>query len=95
MVYVDYGAGCDWIILGKLDRDSTINLICPHNTLSINCLGEATGGYLVEVEKVSIEQMNEWRKDYPEAFEREYDSAAGLCLTPGFIMKELIPDSNI
>ena len=35
-----------------------------------NCLGIATSGYLVNVEKVTLGQMEEWRKQYPEAFER-------------------------
>jgi len=29
------------------------------------------------VEKVSMDQMEEWKKQYPEAFEREYDPASG------------------
>lgn len=31
------------------------------------CAGQATNGCLVEVEKVTIAQMEEWRKQYPEA----------------------------
>ena len=77
VVYVDHGARCDWIIPGKVDRGGAINLICPHNTLSKNCLGEATSGYLVEVNKVDKYQFEEWRRKYPETFEREYDSGAG------------------
>jgi trimethylamine-N-oxide reductase (cytochrome c) len=38
-----------------------------------------TSGYLVEVEKVSMAQMEVWREQYFEAFEREYDPASGLC----------------
>ena len=79
VAYMDHGSRCDWIIPGMVDRGGAINLICPHNTLSKNALGEATSGYLVEVEIVSMEQMNEWRNNYPEAFERKYDPAAGLC----------------
>jgi trimethylamine-N-oxide reductase (cytochrome c) len=36
--------------------------------------------FLVEVEKVSGEEMDDWRNNYPEAFEREYDPASGLRL---------------
>ena len=78
VVYVDHGARCDWIMPGKLDRGGAINLICPHNTLSKNCLGEATSGYLVEVKKVHQEQLDEWRCNFPDAFERDYEGAAGL-----------------
>ena len=34
--------------------------------------------HLVEVERVSTAQMEEWRLQYPEAFEKEYDPASGL-----------------
>jgi hypothetical protein len=30
------------------------------------------------VEKVTMGQMEEWRQQYPDAFEREYDPASGL-----------------
>ncbi len=75
---MDHGARCDWIIPGKLDRGGAINLISPTGVTSKNCVGEATSGYLVEVERVSRKQMEEWRKLYPEAWEREYDPASGL-----------------
>jgi molybdopterin guanine dinucleotide-containing S/N-oxide reductase-like protein len=78
VVYMDHGARCDWIIPGKLDRGGAINLISPLGTISKNCVGQATSGYLVDVEKVTIAQMGEWRKQYPEAFEKEYDPASGL-----------------
>ena len=78
VVYMDHGARVDPIIPGKLDRGGAINLISPYNIISKNCAGMATSGYLVEVEKVSMAQMEEWRKQYPEAFEREYDPASGL-----------------
>jgi trimethylamine-N-oxide reductase (cytochrome c) len=38
----------------------------------------ATSGYLIEVEKVTMAQMEGWRKQYPEAFKRQYDPASGL-----------------
>ena len=75
---MDHGARVDWIIPGKLDRGGAINLISPRGTVSKNCPGMATSGYLVEVEKVTAAQMEEWKKQYPEAFEREYDPASGL-----------------
>jgi len=77
VVYVDHGARVDMIIPGKLDRGGAINLISPYNITSKNAAGMATSGYLVEVEKVTMSQIEEWRRDYPEAFEREYDPAAG------------------
>jgi trimethylamine-N-oxide reductase (cytochrome c) len=77
-VYVDHGARVDWIDPGKLDRGGAINLITPRSTTSKNCVGQATSGFLVDVQKVSMAQMEEWKKQYPEAFSREYDPDAGL-----------------
>ena len=78
VAYIDHGARCDPIIPGELDRGGAINLITPHGTTSKNCVGMATSGFLVEVERVSMAQMAEWREQYPEAFEQEYDPASGL-----------------
>jgi molybdopterin guanine dinucleotide-containing S/N-oxide reductase-like protein len=73
----DHGARHD-PITDRLDRGGSNNLICPENTTSKNACGMATSGYLVEVEKVGMGQMEEWEKRYPEAFEREYYPAAGI-----------------
>lgn len=81
VVYQDHGARVDSIIPGKLDRGGAINLITPENIVSKNCVGEVTSGFLAEVEKVTMAQMNKWKKQYPEAFAREYDPASGLCFT--------------
>jgi anaerobic selenocysteine-containing dehydrogenase len=78
VAYMDHGARCDWIIPGEVDRGGAINLIAPGGTTSKNCAGQATSGYLVEVEKLDMKQMQNWREKYPEAFEREYDPASGL-----------------
>jgi trimethylamine-N-oxide reductase (cytochrome c) len=32
----------------------------------------------VEVAGVTMEEMDGWKKKYPEAFDREYDPASGL-----------------
>jgi molybdopterin guanine dinucleotide-containing S/N-oxide reductase-like protein len=75
---MDHGARVDTIIPGELDRGGSINLISPYNVISKNCAGMATSGYLVEVERVTMGQLEEWREQYPEVFEREYDPASGL-----------------
>jgi len=77
-VYMDHGARVDSIIAGELDRGGAIDLICPHGTTSKNCVGHAISGYLVEAEKVTMAQMEEWKEQYPEAFEKDYDPASGL-----------------
>ena len=66
------------IIPGQLDRGGAINLITPGGLTSRYAAGQATTAFLVEVERVSMEQMDEWRRLYPEAFERQYDNASGL-----------------
>ena len=78
VVYMDHGARVDYIIPGKLDRGGAINLITPTTITSKNCVGMATSGFLVETARVTMEEMDEWRKKYPEAFQREYDPASGL-----------------
>ncbi len=78
VTYIDHGARCDWIIPGKLDRGGAINLISPYGTTSKNCVGIATSGYLVEVQKLDYTEMEKWQRDYPDAFSREYDPASGL-----------------
>ncbi len=78
VVYVDHGARHDPLIPGKVDRGGAINTIAPNGITSRTCVGQATSGYLVEVEKLTMAQMEEWKKQYPEAFERQYDPASGL-----------------
>ena len=38
----------------------------------------ATSGFLVEVERVKPDEMEDWRRNYSKAFEKEYDPASGL-----------------
>ena len=78
VVYVDHGARHDPIDSGKIDRGGAINTIAPIGLVSKNCGGQATSGYLVQVEKLTMTQMEEWRQKYAEAFEREYDPPSGL-----------------
>jgi anaerobic selenocysteine-containing dehydrogenase len=78
VVYMDHGARCDWVIPGQVDRGGAINLISPGNVLSKNAPGQATSGYLAEVEKLDSHEMDNWREKYPESFEKEYDAASGL-----------------
>jgi len=47
---------------------------------SKNSTGMATSSFLVEVEKVTDAEMAGWKRDYPEAFARKIDPAAGVCL---------------
>jgi len=81
VVSQDHGARADMIATGPdvyIDRGGANNLMSPEKGTSQNCWGMATSGFLVEVEKVTMGQMEEWRKQYPEAFEKEYDPASGL-----------------
>jgi anaerobic selenocysteine-containing dehydrogenase len=74
----DHGARTDEIISFGLDRGGNHNLIGPDNIHSQNCTGQATNNFLVEVEKVDPAEMEAWRKQYPEAFARDYDPYTGL-----------------
>jgi trimethylamine-N-oxide reductase (cytochrome c) len=78
VISIDHGARVDPIISGKLDRGGAINTIAPEGLVSKHAGGQATSGFLSEVEKVTVAQMKEWNKLYPDAFAREYDPASGL-----------------
>jgi trimethylamine-N-oxide reductase (cytochrome c) len=78
VISIDHGARVDYIIPGKLDRGGAINTIAPRGLVSKHCGGQATSGFLAEVERVDQAQMEEWKTSYPDAFNREYDAASGL-----------------
>ena len=80
VAYMDHGARVDMIKPGEIDRGGAINTISGSGTSSRNAVGEATTSYLVQVEKLCGAEMDQWRRDYPEAFERIYDPASGLCV---------------
>ncbi len=76
VVYVDHGARYDPIVPGELDRGGAINTITPHNTTSKNATGMVSSGFLVEVERVNLDDL---RNKYPRAFNRPYNYISGLC----------------
>ncbi len=82
VAYVDHGARHDPLVPGWVDRGGAINTIAPYGVSSRNAVGQATSGYLCDVQKVTEKDYEEWRKMDPEAFDeaykREYDQAAGL-----------------
>jgi trimethylamine-N-oxide reductase (cytochrome c) len=79
-VYVDHGSRFDPIEAESIDRGGAINLISPHAISSKNSTGMVVSGYLVAVAKVEDEEMDGWKKQYPEAFARKIDEACGVCL---------------
>ena len=70
-VSIDHGARTDFIVPGKIDRGGAINLITPEGLTSKHAAGQATTAFLVDVERVSMHQMDKWMRDHPDAFERE------------------------
>jgi trimethylamine-N-oxide reductase (cytochrome c) len=90
---IDHGARLDPINTSGddmskwIDRGGCINLITPKMPISKNCTGHCVSGYLVEVEKLEPNEMEEWRQLYPDAFARDYDPAYGV-LFSGWIEKE-------
>jgi anaerobic selenocysteine-containing dehydrogenase len=81
VAYMDHGSRWDPIIPGKLDRGGAINTITPHKLISTKATGMVVSGFLVEVEKVTDEEMVTWRRDYPDAFTRNYDPSTGVSLS--------------
>ncbi len=65
------------IIPGELHRGGNPNCINAKSGFSKNVYGLAPTHFLAQVEKVTGAEMQEWRENYPEAFEREYDPAYG------------------
>ncbi|MFC2070880.1 molybdopterin-dependent oxidoreductase [Chloroflexota bacterium] len=78
VAYMDHGARYDPIVPGEIDRGGTINTITPHNITSKNATGMVVSSFLVEVGKANLDEL---REKYPDAFQREYDPAAGLRFT--------------
>jgi trimethylamine-N-oxide reductase (cytochrome c) len=70
------GGGHD-IIPTELHRGGNTNCINTKYNFSYNVYGLACTHYLAEIEKVTGDQMQEWRENYPEAFARDYDPAYG------------------
>jgi trimethylamine-N-oxide reductase (cytochrome c) len=77
VVYMDHGARYDPIVPGELDRGGAINTITPHNLTSKNATGMVVSSFLVEVERVNLDEL---RKEYPDAFNRPYHADSGLRL---------------
>jgi len=75
-VYIDHGARYDPIVPGELDRGGAINTITPRNTQSKNAAGMVSAGFLVDIERVDIDELKE---KYPEAFSQPYNKTSGLC----------------
>jgi len=77
--HIDHGARVDFIKAGEIDRGGAINTISPGPTTSKNTVGNAVTGYLVQIERLSMAEMDRWRREYPESFDKGYDPASGLC----------------
>ncbi len=86
VAYMDHGARFDPIDPNGIDRGGAINLITPHANTSQHVTGMAVSGFLVEVQKVTDEEMDGWKKQYPEAFARKVDNDCGVCLD-GWLLK--------
>ncbi|NTU89171.1 MAG: molybdopterin-dependent oxidoreductase [Actinobacteria bacterium] len=65
-------------IASHIDRGGAANLICPDNQISKHCKGFAVTGYLVDVARLEDAEMEQWKKDYPDTFARDYDPAIGI-----------------
>jgi len=86
VAYVDHGARLDPIEVGRIDRGGAINTITPHNNISKKATGMAVSGFLVEVRKVTDDEMAGWKEKFPDSFARKIDKATGVCLD-GWLLK--------
>lgn len=87
VVYVDHGSRFDPIDAETLDRGGAINLITPHAITSKKATGMVVSGFLVDIAKVTDDEMAEWRQKYPESFARKIDEATGVCLD-GWLLRQ-------
>ena len=78
--YVDHGSRFDPIIPEEVDRGGAINNITPTHPMGYNSTGMATSGFLCDVQKVTEEDWADWKKRAPQAFERKFDPAFGVCM---------------
>jgi anaerobic selenocysteine-containing dehydrogenase len=77
VIYVDHGARFDPVVPGELDRGGAINTITPRKTVSKNSTGMVSGGFLLDVERVNIDEL---QKQYPDVFNQPYNRGSGLTL---------------
>jgi trimethylamine-N-oxide reductase (cytochrome c) len=75
VLYQDHGARLDPIVTGELDRGGANNLIAPHKCAAKHTSAEVTSGFLVGISKVDVFEL---ARQYPEAFNRDYDPAVGV-----------------
>ena len=80
IVSIDHGSRFDPLDAETLDRGGAINLITPRNNISKHATGMVVSGFLVNVEKVTCDEMEGWKAQYPDAFARKIDEACGVCL---------------
>jgi len=86
MARQDHGARLDLINSSGpestwIDRAGSNNLITPLRVSSPNATGMVVQGFLIQIEKLDPAEMEGWRKQYPEAFARDYDPAYGPLFT--------------
>lgn len=90
--YIDHGSRLDPIIPEEVDRGGAINNITPTHPVSKNATGMATSGFLCDVQKVTQEDWDEWKRRAPWAFERKVDPAFGVSVE-GWL-KDYDPEDN-
>jgi trimethylamine-N-oxide reductase (cytochrome c) len=74
VVKFEKAGGSHHIIPGELDQGGNTDSISTKWNMAKTCYGLSTINYLVEVEKVTGNKMDEWRENYPEAFKRNREA---------------------
>ena len=69
VISIDHGARADYHHPGQAGPGRRDQHHRAEGLTSKHCAGQATSGFLAEVEKVTMEQMEEWMTEYPEAFD--------------------------
>jgi trimethylamine-N-oxide reductase (cytochrome c) len=77
VIQTEHGCRLD-PITDKVDRGGLAQLTSPTKGISKNCrAGCCVNGFLVDAIKLDTAEMEQWRKQNPEAFARDYDPYTG------------------
>jgi molybdopterin guanine dinucleotide-containing S/N-oxide reductase-like protein len=76
-IRMEKAGGGHHIIVGEVHQGGNTNCINPKENFSRNVYGLACTHFLVEIEKLSGNMLQEWRDSHPEAFARAYDPTYG------------------
>jgi hypothetical protein len=86
---IKHGSRPDWIVPGQVDRGGTAGALTSPDWTSKNVPGQVLTGFLVQVEKVTGNEMDEWRKN-PRSVCEGVRPGVRIALEPGLKVKVIM-----